>query len=68
MKQSQVAEKHQTALNSKQKCRKYEFTQDNEIIYEHFLGQREHLCLFFIKKCRVSLQGEKLEVEDVLLL
>lgn len=49
MKQSEVAEKHQMALNSEQKYRKYEFLQDNEIIYEHLLGQREHLCLFFIK-------------------
>lgn len=46
--QSKVTEKDQMTLNPGQKHRKYEFMQDNEIIYEHFLGQSEHLFFFFI--------------------
>lgn len=38
MEQSDVAEKHQMALNPEQKHRKYELMQDKEMIYEYFLG------------------------------
>lgn len=49
MKQSEVAEKYQMALNSEQKYGKYEFMQDNEIIYEHFLG-RENIYVYSSSK------------------